>query len=46
VEAVVVTDLVTPVETWLTATDRFGHERVLVPNLLRIRMRALNGGMS
>jgi DNA-binding MarR family transcriptional regulator len=45
-DAVVVTDLLTPVETWLAATARFGDERVLVPNLLRIRMRALHGRMA
>ena len=38
-DAVVITDLLAPVETCRAAIARFGKERVLVPNLLRIRMR-------
>ena len=38
-DAVIITDLLAPVETCRAAIARFGKERVLVPNLLRIRMR-------
>jgi DNA-binding MarR family transcriptional regulator len=45
-DAVVITDLLAPFETCRAAVARFGHERVLVPNLLRIGMRAPKGRVS
>lgn len=36
--AVVVTDLISPSETCADAVRRFGADRVLVPNLLRVRL--------
>ncbi len=38
-DAVLITDMLKPRETCDTAVARFGVERVLVPDLLRIRMR-------
>jgi len=39
IDAVVVTDLVTPAETAEAAIERFGMNRVLVPALLARRIR-------
>jgi DNA-binding MarR family transcriptional regulator len=39
VDAVIVTDLLTPHETSETALAHFGFDRVLIPRLLRMRMR-------
>jgi DNA-binding MarR family transcriptional regulator len=41
-DAVLITDVLTPRETCDVAVARFGAERVLVPDLLRIRMRQKN----
>jgi DNA-binding MarR family transcriptional regulator len=38
-DAVLITDMLKPRETFEAAVKRFGIERVLVPDLLRIRMR-------
>ena len=38
-DAVLITDVVKPRETCEGALARFGHERVLIPELLRIRMK-------
>jgi DNA-binding MarR family transcriptional regulator len=38
IDAVIVTDLTSPRETCEDAIRQFGHARVLVPNLLRIRL--------
>jgi hypothetical protein len=43
-DAVLITDLFKPRETCEAAVRRFGAERVLVPDLLRIRMHQTNGG--
>lgn len=37
-DAVIVTDLLTPQETFGSAVERFGADRVLVPNLLRMQI--------
>jgi hypothetical protein len=39
VDGVIVTDLITPDQTCEAAIEYFGIERVLVPALLRMRMR-------
>lgn len=41
-DAVLITDLLKPRETCDAAVARFGAERVLVPDLLRVRMRQKN----
>lgn len=41
-DAALITDLLKPRETYDAAVARFGVERVLVPDLLRIRMRQKN----
>lgn len=41
-DAVLITDVLMPRETWEATVARFGVERVLVPDLLRIRMRQRN----
>jgi DNA-binding MarR family transcriptional regulator len=38
-DAVLITDVINPHETCEAALARFGHERVLIPELLRIRMK-------
>ena len=38
-DAVLITDVIKPRETCDAALARFGHERVLIPELLRIRMK-------
>ena len=43
-DAVLVTDLLKPRETSEAAIARLGMERVLVPDLLRVRMQQSNGG--
>ena len=40
--AALITDLLKPRQTYDAAVMRFGVERVLVPDLLRIRMRQKN----
>jgi DNA-binding MarR family transcriptional regulator len=42
-DAVLIADLLKPRETCEAAVDRFGVERVLVPDLLRVRMQQKNG---
>ncbi|HET7847896.1 MAG TPA: winged helix-turn-helix transcriptional regulator [Pseudolabrys sp.] len=42
-DAVLITDMVRPRESCEAAVARFGAERVLVPDLLRVRMRRKNG---
>jgi DNA-binding MarR family transcriptional regulator len=37
-DAVIVTDLLTPQETFGSAVERFGADRILVPNLLRMQI--------
>lgn len=41
-DAVLITDVIKPRETCEAAIARFGAERVLVPDLLRVRMRQKN----
>ena len=42
-DAVLIADMIKPRETCEAAVARFGIERVLVPDLLRVRMRQKNG---
>ena len=42
-DAVLISDVLSPRETCETAIVRFGADRVLVPDLLRIRMRQKGG---
>jgi len=42
-DAVLIADLLKPRETCEAAVNRFGVERVLVPDLLRVRMQQKNG---
>ena len=42
-DAILITDVLKPHETCEAAIARFGAERVLVPDLLRVRMRQKNG---
>jgi len=44
-DAVLIADLLKPRETCEAAVDRFGVERVLVPDLLRVRMQQKNGNV-
>ncbi|HZL30517.1 MAG TPA: winged helix-turn-helix transcriptional regulator [Pseudolabrys sp.] len=46
IEAVIVTDLATPRETFDVAIERFGCERVWAPALLGLRVRAATGKQS
>ncbi len=41
-DAILITDVLRPRETCEAAIARFGAERVLVPDLLRVRMRQKN----
>ena len=41
-DAVLIADMIKPRETCEAAIARFGAERVLVPDLLRVRMRQKN----
>lgn len=43
-DAVMITDVIRPRETSDEAISRFGLERVLIPDLLRIRIKQANGG--
>src|SRR5581483_11621531 len=43
-DAVMVTDMAKPRDVCEAAIDRFGVDRVLVPDLLRVRMRQKDGG--
>jgi len=43
VDAVLIADLVKPRETCEAVVERFGLERALIPDLLRVRMKQRNG---
>lgn len=43
-DAVMITDVIRPRETSDEAISRFGLDRVLIPDLLRIRIKQANGG--
>ncbi len=45
-DAIMITDLTTPLDTYAAAAAHIGGDRVLVPNLLRIQMRQPNAAVA